>query len=556
MDFGYDSTFNEVNRLAPGLTDGEKADRRQVWRDEIIKNHPLNIGVAIPELQVTAPEVPLSEPIKCICGETLFPQNHIDWKIDPVAHCLSFSPQENNRQCLKSKACKDYGKSDEGNGRRIIHRFGRDLRYCYHTESWYIWDGSRWKMDEIGLIREIAKNTMIRVSEEVEELELEKRAEHLKFAARCLNKNRIDNAVSMAQSINAVHINDLDKDGFLLNVKNGTLDLKAWEFRPHKQTDLITKVAGVEYVPDADCPVWKSHLTRIFANDQTFISELQEIFGYCLIAGNPEEVILIAHGSGANGKSKTKEAIAYVLGDYAINMDAQTLMVQKNLSGPRSDIARLQGARFITANESEAGNRLAEGKIKELTGADRVTARELYQKEREFTMTGKIMLCTNHKPKVYGQDPAIWRRLWLIPFEVTIPENERDYSLSDKLNAEGSGILNWLLEGFKRYYTRGRLPASTKILEASRAYRSESDILGEFFAGYEITGKESDYISRADLYNSYKLTVDESEKPLPKGRFNTMIQERLGKIPKNIHEKGACWIGIKVKGSGQMEIAS
>ena len=102
MDFGYDSTFNEVNRLAPGLTDGEKADRRQVWRDEIIKNHPLNIGVAIPELQVTAPEVPQSEPIKCICGETLFPQNHIDWKIDPVAHCLSFSPQENNRLCLIS----------------------------------------------------------------------------------------------------------------------------------------------------------------------------------------------------------------------------------------------------------------------------------------------------------------------------------------------------------------------------------------------------------------------------------------------------------------------
>jgi len=478
----------------------------------------------------------------------------IEWKIDPIQHALVFQKEEESRQDLKSKTCVNFSLSDDGNARRLMHRYGRDLRYCFQTEAWYVWDGQRWKRDEIGLIREIAKDAMVRVSYEVENLDIDARGEYLKFAAKCLNKSRIENAISLAQSINAVVVDDLDKDGYLLNVKNGTLNLKTWEFSTHHQADLITKCAGVDYIPSADCPVWKAHLSKIFGGDAKFIDELQEIFGYCLMAGNPEEIILIAHGSGSNGKSKTKETLAFIMGDYSVNLDAQSLMVQKYNNGPRSDIARLRGARLITANESEAGSRLAESKIKELTGADRVTARALYEAEQEFTMTGKIMLCTNHKPRVFGQDPAIWRRLWLLPFEVTIPKEERDYHLQEKLQEEGSGILNWLLVGFKKYYIRGRLPDSERINAASRAYKADSDVLGEFLMDFEITGKDSDHIPRSDLYNAYKLTVDPSERPIPKSKFAMMIQERIGRAPVHDREKGWCWVGIRRKNDGQQNI--
>ena len=480
----------------------------------------------------------------------------IEWKIDPIQHGLVFTKEEEGRQDIKSKQCVNFSLSDDGNARRIMHRFGRDLRYCFQTDSWYVWDGCRWRRDEIGLVREIAKNVMVRVVDEAENLDPASYGwkEHLKFAGKSLNKSRIDNAVSLAQSINAVVVDDLDRDGYLLNLRNGTLNLKTWEFTTHRRADLITKCAGVDYIPDADCPIWKSHLSKIFGGDAKFIDELQEIFGYCLMAGNPEEILLIAHGSGSNGKSKTKEALAFILGDYAVNLDAQSLMVQKYNNGPRSDIARLRGARLITANESEAGSRLAESKIKELTGADRVTARALYEAEQEFTMSGKILLCTNHKPKVYGQDPAIWRRLWLLPFEVTIPKDERDYHLQEKLQAEGSGILNWLLVGFRKYYIRGRLPDSERINAASRAYKADSDLLGEFLMDFEVTGNKEDYIPRSDLYNAYKLTVDSSEKPIPKNKFAMMIQERIGKAPARDREKGWCWVGIRRKNDGQQNI--
>ena len=481
---------------------------------------------------------------------------HIEWRVDPITHRLAFDASEEARQDIRSKQCVDYSLSDMGNAQRIVHRYGRDLRYCYESGLWYIWNGSIWEADRRGLIYEIAKDTMIRVADEVEELDIDSRGAYLKFAAGCLNKSKIENAIALSQSINAVLLEDMDKDGFLLNLKNGTMNLRTWQFTNHRQADLITRCAGVEYVPDADCPTWKAHLSKIFAGDQEFIGELQEIFGYLLMAGNPEEIILICFGSGANGKSVTKEVLSYVLGTYGVNMDAQSLMVQKNQSGPRGDLARLQGARLITSNESETNSRLAESKIKELTGNDKITARPLYQEEREFVMSGKIMLCTNHKPRVFGQDPAIWRRLWLIPFQVTILKEERDYSLIDKLKAEGPGILNWLLVGFKKYSNRGRLPDSKKINAASQEYKSESDVLGEFLAGYEITGKDEDcLISRADLYAAYKMSVDQSEKPITKSKFNAMMQERIGKAPIQIHGRGLCWIGITVKKEGQTTIA-
>jgi putative DNA primase/helicase len=481
------------------------------------------------------------------------PQNEMvyEYRISPVSpHLLTFRNREEVEaiQTHKTHACLLFGLSDVGNAQRLVHRFGKDLRYCYQTKSWYVFDGTVWKEDSTGLVYEIAKYTAIKIIDESEDQISSQRAI---FAGKSLAKARIESMIGLAESTIPILIDTLDSNPYLLSLPNGIIDLKKWEFREHRRDDFVTMIAGAAYDPDATCPIWEAHLMKIFDGDKWLISELQEYFGYILSGENLEEILLIAYGSGSNGKSVTKEILSFVLGDYAKNAAPETLMTRKDNSAPRPDIARLRGARFIAVNEGEVTSRFSEGTIKSLTSPDRITARELFQKEIEFTMSGLIFFATNHKPRVFGQDYAIWRRLKLIPFTHTIDDQEKDLSIKEKLRGEASGILNWLLTGYRRYIDRGRLPKSQKIDAASKAYKQESDVLGEFLSGYIISGEDQDVIPRSDLFNSYKLSLDTSEKPIQKRMFNDMIRERLGREEIQIKGKGWCWSGIHAKESKQ-----
>jgi putative DNA primase/helicase len=493
----------------------------------------------------TAPFQPVPvDPVAAPASETAASTVTI-WQFNPVHHRLVFTTAEEGRQNRKSLQCKEFPRSDLGNAQRFALRFGRDARYCHPFNSWFVWSGRRWRRDNSGLIYEIGKDVVLRLGDEAPLYEFDsERTAAFKWAAGSQSKGAIENLVALSRSSLPISPDELDRDPLLFNTTNGTLNLQTMEFREHRQQDFITKLAGVGYDPIAPCPLWKDHLELVFNDDNEFINGFQEICGYSLIHGNPEQLMFILYGTGKNGKTVTLETLAHAWGEYAVNIAPESLMKRRNNDGPRGDIARIAGAHLITSSEGEDGARLSESIVKMLTGGDRVTVRNLYEKEFEFTPPGKIWLSTNHKPVILGTDIAIWRRLWLIPFNVTIPEEKRDTHIVDKLALEGSGILNWCLVGLKRYLDNGKLPQPVQIAKASETYRDESDLLGEFITDRCVMQGE---VERRILLAEYKSWCnDVNEKPVSSRRFASLLRDRG--VSERMDHGTRKWVGMSPKG--------
>ncbi len=470
-------------------------------------------------------------------------------RIDALSLEMDEKDTERIRQETLSSDLKTFEKTDLGNSERFVRRYGRDILYCHPQRTWYIWDGCRWSCDEEGKIKALAKNTVRYIGDEAGLIEGEsERSALYRWAASSQNHTRISGLIFLTESSVPVLPEQLDSKNNLFNCQNGTLDLTSLDFRGHNREDRCSKISGVRYDPDARCPIWEDHLKLVFGNDESFIQDFQTMAGSSLLADNPEQILFILHGSVKNGKSVTVSALSRVMGDYASNMAAESLMIKKNSDGPRSDLVKLAGARLITASESDSSHRLSESLIKLLTGGDTITARTLYQTEREYKISGKIWFSTNHKPIIKGTDLAIWRRLWLVPFEVTIPEDRRDLNIQEKLSDEGPGILNWMIEGLKRYRENGeRLRMPERIALATYSYRTESDITGQFINDRCILDlKPESTISRAALYEQYVAWCKEmGEDPSSQKTFSNRLQEKGVTSKKSRGTR--YWIGIREK---------
>lgn len=286
--------------------------------------------------------------------------------------------------------------------------------------------------------------------------------------------------VTLAESEPGIPVlpGELDRDPWLLNVKNGTVDLRTGELRPHKRDDLITKIVPVEYDSEASCPTWLAFLNRIMDGNERLIAFLQRAAGYSLTASTQEQCFFLLYGTGANGKSVFLTTLLAVMGDYGIQAAPDLLLAKSGESHP-TEVADLFGARLVVATETEAGRRLAENLVKQHTSGDRLKARFMRQDFFEFEATFKIWLATNNKPIVKGTDYAIWRRIKLIPFTVTIPPEERDKSLPAKLRQELHGILAWAVQICLEWQKYG-LNEPQEVTAATCAYRDEQDILGSW----------------------------------------------------------------------------
>ena len=376
-------------------------------------------------------------------------------------------------------AAADKHCTDKGNGRRVVERHGKDLHYCHAWKSWQVWDGRRWAEDGTGEALRRVKETqdslyawaaaeLKAIGDEAKDADgeeddgLKARRTTLKASLahvlRWEDWRRTTASLSHAQSEPGVPIlpDDLDRDPMLMNVQNGTIDLRTGRLLPHNRDDLITKIAPVSYDPAAQCPLWMRFLDRIMAGDQALIGYLQRVVGYCLTGDVREQLLWFLHGSGANGKSTFLRVLLDILGDYAIQAVSELLMVKAHESHP-TERADLFGRRLVCTIETEEGKRMAEALMKQLTGGDKIKARKLYQDFFAFNPTHKILLAANHKPIFRGTDHAVWRRIKLVPFAVTIPETERDKALPEKLKRELPGILAWAVAGSG--------PARIKLIE-------------------------------------------------------------------------------------------
>ncbi|MFA5409274.1 MAG: phage/plasmid primase, P4 family [Bacilli bacterium] len=442
-------------------------------------------------------------------------------------------------------ATQEFSCTDDGNGDRLVAQYKDSVRYCKTFDAWFLWDGIRWGRDETCRMLALAKRVARTIHIEASTVSDDRREKVGKWALASGMLARLKAMTTCACPAVAVTPEEFDAHPTLLNCQNGTLELDTLTFRAAKREDLLTKCCGVDYDPSATCPAWLAHLDLVFGGDAAYVEGFQGLCGYALLQENPEQIMAILFGAGKNGKSVTIGALARVWGDYAVNIAAESLMVKRS-EGPRSDLARLHGARLVTASEGEAGTYLAESVVKQITGDDAITVRRLYENEFQFRPGAKVFLATNHEPRIRGTDEGIWRRLWLLPFMVTIPEEARDPAILTRLEAEGSGILNWCIEGLRRYHVNGcRLSPPAKVLAATARFRSESDMVGRFLA-HEMKPDPLGTIERAVLFKIYlKWCEEEGERPVSNRAVTKYLRER--QYGERKLGGAMCWTGIKIK---------
>jgi len=417
--------------------------------------------------------------------------------------------------------------TDLGNARRLVALHGRDLRFCHPWGRWLIWTGRRWAEDETGEIMRRARDVPRALHAEAAECADSKAREALAaWALACESEARLRAMVSLARSEPGIPVlpGELDADPWVLNVTNGTVDLRSGELRPHRREDLITKMAGAGYDPGAVCPTWEAFLTRIMDGNEGLIGFLRRAVGYTLTGDTREQCLFLLYGTGANGKSTFIETVRTVLGDYARQASFDTFLAGKQ-DATRNDVAALVGARFVAAVEASQGRRLAEVLVKLLTGGDTVTARFLYHEFFEFRPVFKLFLACNHKPIIRGTDNAVWRRIRLVPFTVTIPEEEQDRNLPAKLRAEAEGVLAWAVRGCLEWQREGLKPPQ-EVMAATQAYREEMDPLAGFL-GESCVMSPGVKAAASDLYRAYKAWCEKTgEEPVTQTTFGLRLGER------------------------------
>jgi len=443
----------------------------------------------------------------------------------------------------------EYRHTDMGNAERLVSKFGQEIRYCTPRGKWLTWTETHWQWNEKTEIEVMAKLTVRDIIAEAMTADGEKFKEIAQHAARSENLSRIRAMITLAQSEPEIPVlpGELDCDSWLLNVKNGTIDLRTGTIREQRKADMITKYIDIQYDPKAKCPTWLAFLNRVMGNNTRLIEFLHRSVGYSISGDTREQCLFFNYGRGANGKSTFIETINRLLGPYSKNTKPETFML-KHSEGINNDLAELQNVRFVAAVEMEEGKRLAEVLVKQISGSDTIKARYLYEEFFEFLPQFKLWLSGNHKPQIRGTDHGIWRRIRLIPWAITIPDNEQDKDLLTKLKDEWPGILAWAVQGCLLWQSDG-LAAPDEVMAATASYRKEQDILSDFLESCVIVGKGRT-ITVKTLYATYAKFCDDNgdtvKERLGKKKFNTRIEDKgFDSYPagRNI----LTWIGLDVQ---------
>jgi len=321
---------------------------------------------------------------------------------------------------------------------------------------------------------------------------------------RSSTRKGLDDMIALARSEPGMSIDssELDNDPYLLGVQNGVVDLKTGRLQKPDPKLLVTKYCTVAFDPDAECPLFEEFLAQIVPKTDER-EGLLRIVGYCLTGLTSEQLWFFFHGIGANGKSVLLGLLEYLLGDYAAKIKTELLMLQKGSTNSDPELLQLQGKRLIFANETQAGQRFDDAKVKAITGGDSISGRWLYSNAVvTFTPIFKLLVVGNNYPAVTDDSHGFWRRVVVFPFNVSVPKANQDGLLPQKLQAEAAGILNKLVAAFRQYSASGlRLPDS--LSTATNIYRSEEDLVQQFIdekCDVDVAAK----ISKEVLYDRYR----------------------------------------------------
>lgn len=438
-------------------------------------------------------------------------------------------------QTVDKEKMRAYTFDDMGNAERFVDLFGENVRYCYTEKKWYFYNSMRWSVDNLGVILRMADKCVEAMKAEAK-LYLQADEEsggdmakafekHMKSSRSNKSKKAMLNEIEHHLPILPIQ---MDRYKMALNTPSGIINLKNGDVKAHNPEYYFTKITSVDCADAADCPRWLAFLDDIFAGDKDLIRYIQKAVGYSLTGSTAEQCAFFLYGTGRNGKSTFIDVIRDVFGDYAANIQPETIMVKSSQSNAiNSDIARLKGARLVTSVEPNEGVRLNEGLLKQLTGDDTVTARKLYSEEFEFKPEFKLWMATNHKPIIRGTDTGIWRRIHMIPFNVQIPEDKVDKNLTHKLKAEMTAIFKWCIDGCLMWQREGlQMPAA--VLKSVREYRREMDVISAFI---EDKCTLEGTVQASMLYAAYASWADSNnEYCMSNTKFSTELAKRFEKI--------------------------
>ena len=454
---------------------------------------------------------------------------------------------------------------------RYLAAYGDRLRYVHSNRRWFWWTDGFWKPERVQEAARLGQELVMRLYDDARGITGNdvKRKAALSRAMRLDNSRDIRAMVELAAQWEPIRAEPrlFDSDPWLATVANGTLDLRlerspdggaSARLRPHSQADMLTRRLGkrgpLTYAPDATCPNWEAFLRRVFVRadgspDDELIGYLRRWCGYTLTGMVSEQMLLVLHGEGANGKRTFVQAIEEVLGAYGETIPIETLLAQRfeGNAGP-AELAKLDGARFVQCGENNAGRSLNEARIKILTGNDPVDARHLRGDPFSFDPQFKLLLHTNHRPKIRGRDKGIWRRVKLIPFNTTIPEGERDPQFFEhQLAGELEGILAWMVRGCLDWQARG-LGEPLSVTRATEEYRAAEDVVRQFAA--EVLTKDANAIERQKtLHDSYRHWCSDNSvhAAISSQSFAERLSEVTGCERRNSRGHGQEFYGIRLR---------
>lgn len=418
--------------------------------------------------------------------------------------------------------------TDLGNAERFVDRHAQNVRHVHPWGKSLVWDGRRWTVDNTAAMKRMAKATIRSIYAEAAGAKDDAEREAIgKWATASENNKGVNAMLALAVAEEGIPVlpDQLDRHPWLLNCLNGTVDLRTGLLAPHRREDLITSLAPVAFDPKAECPIWTKTLGEIFGQRADVITFWQRLCGLSLTGDVCEQILPIAWGSGANGKSTILGAMLGVLGgDYAMKAVPEFLLAMRG-EHHATERADLFGKRLVVAIETGEGARINETLVKELTGSDRIRARRMREDFWEFSPTHKIMLCTNHKPVVKGTDHAIWRRLRLIPFDVKFADDKQDRKLPEKFVRERAGILAWCVRGCLDWQREG-LTAPDDVTKATAQYRADQDTLAEFLAEHCVTLPGTKAKAGALWARFQDWAQKAGEDPGSQKRFGAALSER------------------------------
>jgi putative DNA primase/helicase len=423
--------------------------------------------------------------------------------------------------------------SDDALAAAFVAAHGTCWRYISVWGAWFHWTGTYWQKDETGLVREVVRLICRGAADGLRANDARRIASDKTIAAVM--------RVAAADPAVAVRSSDWDAHPMLLNTTAGIIDLETGEIGPHDPERLLTQITSTS--PGGDCPRWRTFLTEITGGDADLEAYLARLAGYCLTGSTAEQVFAFFQGSGANGKSVFLQTIAAVMGTYAATATLDTFMETK-AGRHLTELAGLRSARIVIVPETEAGRSWAEGRIKMVTGGEKVRANFMHRDHFEFVPRFKLVVMGNHRPALTGVGEAMRRRMQVVPFAVTIPPDRRDPKLITTLMAERAGILGWMLDGCAEWQRIG-LAAPDCVRVAAEDYFDSEDVVGQWIDETCQLGPNERAASRA-LYASWVKWCDaEGHSPGSARALGEALRARGFKPAKVAKGRGRAGIGLR-----------